>query len=182
MRWSTLTLVTVTVIALHACAAGAAQWGPARAEAPDAAVPLSREAPLGPTVREPIVAAVIALSNAERAKAGLEPLRRNESLVQAAQEYAGVLAPGPCFAHTCPPVPAMAERAERAGYTGRTWIGENISAGSRTAAGVVEGWMQSPGHRANILKPEYREIGVGVETGTGEYAIYWVQLFGARAP
>ena len=144
--------------------------------------PGSGGARLSPSARDPLVDAVIALGNAERAKAGLPPLQRNTILVQAAQEYAGALAPGPCFAHTCGPIPALADRLARAGYTSWERIGENIAAGDLTAEAVMQGWMASPGHRANILKPEHQEIGVGVETGTGPYTIYWVQVFGARRP
>ena len=182
MRRSALTLAILAALALLGWAAGAAPWGPAHAEAPDGTGPGSGGARLSPSARDPLVDAVIALGNAERAKAGLAPLQRNTILVQAAQEYAGALAPGPCFAHTCGPVPALADRLARVGYT--TWerIGENIAAGDLTAEAVMQGWMASPGHRANILKPEHQEIGVGVETGTGPYTIYWVQVFGARRP
>jgi uncharacterized protein YkwD len=180
VRWSTLTLATLAALALVCWAAGATPSGPAHAESPDGDGPGSRGARLSPGLREPLVEAVIELSNAERTKAELAPLRRNESLVQAAQEYAAVLAPGPCFEHTCPPVPALADRLTRARYTDFERISENIAAGDPTAAAVVRSWMGSPGHHANLLNPEYQEVGVGVETGGGAYTIYWVQLFGTR--
>lgn len=121
---------------------------------------------------------VLRLSNAERAKVGAAPLQLNDQLMKAAQDYAAVLAPGPCFEHTCPPEPDLGVRAKNAGYTGGR-LGENIAAGDQTPADVVAGWMGSPGHRANILNPGYRELGVGVQTGSGEFGIYWVQVFGA---
>ena len=105
------------------------------------------------------------------------PFREIGVIVRAAQVYAEALAPGGCFAHDCPPVPSQRDRIAQAGYGGWQRIGENIAAGDRTAESVVAGWLDSPGHRANILKPEYREIGVGVATGEGKYRIYWVQVF-----
>ena len=130
--------------------------------------------------RDPMVDAVVRLTNAERAKAGLQPLEVNDNLMQAAQGYAGVLAPGPCFEHDCPPVPSLKDRVAIAGYGEWERIGENIAAGDRTAEAVVAGWMTSKGHRENILKPEYREIGVGFLYGPGKYGTYWVQVFGTR--
>jgi len=121
---------------------------------------------------------VIQLTNAERKKKDLPSLKQNEYLMKAAQEYAGVLAPGPCFEHDCPPVPEPWNRALNAGYTNFSRLGENIAAGYESPERVVAGWMDSPGHRANILRPEYKEIGVGMRTGDGEYGNYWVQMFG----
>jgi uncharacterized protein YkwD len=123
---------------------------------------------------------VVQLTNAERAKKGLAPLQPNPNLMQAAQDYAAVLAPGPCFEHTCPPVPSPVDRATNAGYANFVRLGENIAAGYDSPAAVVRGWMESPEHRSNILKPEFREIGVGMRTGAGEYLNYWVQEFGTR--
>ena len=100
--------------------------------------------------------------------------------MMAAQTYAAILAPGPCFEHTCPPVPALRDRLANVGYSDWERIGENIAAGDPTPESVVGGWMSSPGHRANMLKPEYQEIGVGVLKGDGRYRIYWVQVFGTR--
>lgn len=120
---------------------------------------------------------VVQLTNAARTKEGLGPLQPNEYLMQSAQAYAQVLAPGTCFAHDCPPVPSQRERIAQAGYGGWKRIGENIAAGDRTAEAVVAGWLESPGHRGNILKPEFTEIGVGVASGDGKYGIYWVQVF-----
>ena len=142
----------------------------------------SQPAPVMPQAaainRAALVDGVIQLSNAERAKVGAPPLTANEQLMKAAQDYAAVLAPGPCFEHTCQPVPALRDRVANAKYPNPVRIGENIAAGDTTAADVVNGWMNSPGHRANILNAEFREIGVGVLTGAGEFSIYWVQVFG----
>ena len=122
---------------------------------------------------------VLELTNAERARAGLPPLAISTQLTEAAQQYSDVLATDACFAHTCGPVPEMAQRDAQAGYTGWTAIGENIAAGYPSPEEVVAGWMASPGHRANILNPDYRELGVGLAAG-GKYGAYWTQEFGAR--
>jgi uncharacterized protein YkwD len=56
-------------------------------------------------------------------------------------------------------------------------VAENIAAGQRTAPEVVDGWMNSPGHRKNILSRDVSQIGIGFATG-GEYGTMWVQVFG----
>jgi uncharacterized protein YkwD len=140
---------------------------------------------IGPSVasaganRGDFVGRVVELTNAERAKAGLRPLVVSRQLAGAAQDYADVLATTGCFAHTCGPVPQLEQRGERAGYHGWTALGENIAGGQQSPERVVEMWMESPGHRQNILDPAFAEIGVGMATG-GQYGIYWAQAFGAR--
>ena len=59
------------------------------------------------------------------------------------------------------------------------YAGEYIAAGQRTPPETMDGWMNSPGHKANILKPEFTHIGVGYLTG-GEYRTYWTQMFVGR--
>jgi Cysteine-rich secretory protein family len=125
------------------------------------------------------VTRVIELTNAERQKAGLSPLAAQANLMSAAQGYAGVLASGTCFAHTCGPVPDFSDRATQAGYSSWNALAENIAAGQRSPEAVVQAWMESPGHRANILNARYTEIGVGLATG-GRMGMYWAQSFGAR--
>ena len=123
-----------------------------------------------PTIR------VVELVNAYRARAGLAPLRYNASLTRAAQSYSQVLASGYCFGHSCGRVPSVGARIQYAGYWGRTY-GENIAAGAATAEAVVNMWMWSPAHRANIYNPYFRDIGVGVSYG-GPSRVYWTQVFG----
>jgi uncharacterized protein YkwD len=130
-------------------------------------------------------ARVVQLTNAERAKVGLRALNNNTSLAAAAQSYARVLSSDACFAHTCQPVPDLAQRLANAGYTFtgfRSWSwGENIAAGYSTPEAVVAGWMASSGHRANILNSGYHDLGVGfVQKAGSRYGTYWVQDFGAR--
>ena len=124
-------------------------------------------------------ARVLDLTNAERQKAGLGPLALNPQLSQAALQYSQVLSKDNCFGHTCGPVPDMIQRALQAGYGNWTVVGENVAAGYGSPEAVVAGWMNSPGHRVNILSPNYREIGIGLVNG-GKYGTYWTQEFGSR--
>src|SRR5215467_9966248 len=125
-------------------------------------------------------ARVLDLTNAERIKAGLSPLTSNPQLQSAAQSYSEVLASSSCFAHTCGPVPDFADRDRQVGYSGWTSLAENIASGYPTPETVVAGWMASPIHRANILSPDYREIGVGVTREEGQFDVRWTQEFGSR--
>ena len=70
------------------------------------------------------------------------------------------------------------DRVQRAGYKSRL-TGENIALGPESAEEVVKGWLDSPGHCANIMDARFQDIGVGVATGRGRGQIYWVQNFGA---
>jgi uncharacterized protein YkwD len=133
-----------------------------------------------PPQNDSLIARVMELTNLERQKAGLGPLALSSELSGAAQDYSQVLASTGCFEHTCGAVPNFADRAARSGYTGWTALAENIAAGYPTPDAVVSGWMNSPGHRPNILSPNYTEIGVGVVNGGGKFGTYWAEEFGAR--
>ncbi|MFK8906680.1 CAP domain-containing protein [Streptomyces sp. YS-3] len=122
------------------------------------------------------VAEVVALTNGRRATAGLRPLADDTRLASAAQAYSADMAARGFYSHTSPEGLEPWDRARAAG-AGHRGIGENIACGQRTAAEVVEGWMNSPGHRANILKPDFTHIGVGF-AGGGRAGTYWTQLFG----
>ena len=76
-------------------------------------------------------------------------------------------------------MPNFVDRDVQAGYTPWTTLAENVAAGQQTPEAVVAAWMNSAGHRANILNPSFRDIGVGVAKG-GSYGIYWAQEFGAQ--
>ncbi|GHI09995.1 stress protein [Streptomyces cellostaticus] len=121
-------------------------------------------------------AEVVALTNAERARAGLSALAADPPLATAAQAHCADMVARDFYAHTCPDGTQPWDRAAAAGSR-RSTIGENIACGQRSPAEVVEGWMNSPGHRANILTPEFTHIGVGF-TGGGRAGTYWAQLFG----
>ncbi|MFI9291606.1 CAP domain-containing protein [Streptomyces gardneri] len=119
---------------------------------------------------------VIALVNAERAKAGCGALSANATLTKAAQGHSDDMAARDYFDHTNPDGDGPGERVTAAGYPWSTY-GENIAMGQSTPEQVMEGWMNSPGHRANILNCDFKEIGIGIHTDGGPY---WTQVFGAR--
>ncbi|MFS8201557.1 CAP domain-containing protein [Streptomyces sp. CWNU-52B] len=160
---------------------------PAFTEAGVACVPDSRSGtlywtalwarPLTPGGLARTAAEVVALTNAERAAAGLAPLAEDPLLTRAAQAHSADMVARAFYSHTAPDGSEPWHRAAAAGSTRRT-IGENIACGQRSAAEVVQGWMDSPGHRANILKPAFTHIGVGF-AGGGSAGTYWTQLFGA---
>jgi uncharacterized protein YkwD len=128
-------------------------------------------------VRSEVLAAV----NAERKKAGAHPLKPNSRLDQAAQRHAQDMLARHYFAHESPEGKTVRERARAAGYD--WWaIGENIAEGQLSVGEVMDTWMHSPGHRRNILDPNYRELGVGLALGrSGDgWQVEWVQVFGAR--
>ncbi|MEV7342011.1 CAP domain-containing protein [Streptomyces sp. NPDC093544] len=120
---------------------------------------------------------VVALTNAERAAAGLRPLSVDPLLTNAAQAHSDDMVARAFYSHVSPDGTQPWDRAAAAGSTRRT-IGENIACGQRSPAEVVLGWMNSPGHRANILKPAFTHIGIGL-AGGGKMGTYWTQLFGA---
>ncbi|MEU6673524.1 CAP domain-containing protein [Streptomyces sp. NPDC046925] len=119
---------------------------------------------------------VLRLTNAERTAAGLGPLSPDPLLTVAAQNHSADMIARAFYAHTSPDGGQPWDRASAAGSTHRS-IGENIACGQRTPAEVVDGWMNSPGHRANILKPSFTHLGVGF-AGGGSAGTYWTQLFG----
>lgn len=120
---------------------------------------------------------VVDLTNGERARAGLRPLASDPALTTAAQAYSADMAARAFYSHTSPEGSRPSDRAAAAGFRMRA-IGENIACGQRSPAEVVEGWMNSPGHRANILKRDFTHLGVGF-AGGGPAGTYWTQLFGA---
>jgi len=121
-------------------------------------------------------ARVLALVNQERASAGCSPVTSNAELTQAADDYSDVMARSGVMSHTGPDGSTMTTRVEAAGYEWST-LGENIARGQADAASVMESWMNSPGHRANILNCSFKELGVGVHFGDG--GPWWTQNFGA---
>ena len=126
---------------------------------------------------------VLELTNQERARAGLSPCRWNDTLAAAATEYARDLAARDYFAHTSLEGSLPWDRATQHGYAAYGWgspfVGENLAKGYADPEAAMQGWMNSEGHRANILKPEYRELGVGVAADAAGRLV-WVQNFGSR--
>jgi uncharacterized protein YkwD len=121
-------------------------------------------------------AQVLALVNKERATAGCSPVTANARLTRAADDYSDVMASSGVMSHTGPDGSTMTTRVEAAGYKWST-LGENIAQGQADAASVMKSWMNSPGHRANILNCSFKELGVGVHFGDG--GPWWTQNFGA---
>ncbi|MFI1768355.1 sigma-70 family RNA polymerase sigma factor [Streptomyces sp. NPDC020800] len=123
------------------------------------------------------VAQVVALVNKERAAAGCGPLAENAQLDKAAQGHSDDMAARNFFDHTNPDGADPGQRITAAGYRWSTY-GENIARGQQTPQSVMDSWMNSPGHRANILNCSFKDIGVGVHKGSG--GPWWTQDFGAK--
>lgn len=119
--------------------------------------------------------AVLALVNKERAAAGCGPLATDSALTAAARAYSDTMARSGVMSHTGPDGSTMTSRVEAAGY-GWSRLGENIARGQADADAVMNSWMNSPGHRANILNCAFTEIGIGVHKGDG--GPWWTQDFG----
>jgi len=121
--------------------------------------------------------ALMRLVNGARVQAGLEPVVRNETLERQATQYACEMITYGFFAHVNPVTGStLGQRAREFGYPFQV-IGENLAAGQQTPEQAFSDWMQSPGHRANILDPRFVELGIGIRSG-GHYGMYWVLEFG----
>ncbi|MGP4076261.1 CAP domain-containing protein [Halobacillus sp. K22] len=119
---------------------------------------------------------VVDLVNEERAAEGLEPLEMFNRLSGLAVVKSQDMAEKNYFSHTSPTYGSPFEMMDEFDFT--YWAaGENIAAGQRTPEEVVEGWMNSEGHRANILNDQFTHIGVGYIEDAGRYGTYWTQLF-----
>lgn len=118
---------------------------------------------------------VLRLVNIERAKVGVRPLRLSPELQRATEIRAQELVQ--LFDHQRP----NGKKCFSVLRNTNAYLGENIAAGRDTPAGVVDQWMNSPGHRGNILNGRYRELGVGYYYASGNdsqgYRHYWVQMF-----
>ncbi|WP_328429641.1 sigma-70 family RNA polymerase sigma factor [Streptomyces sp. NBC_00443] len=123
------------------------------------------------------VAQVVALVNKERSAAGCGPLSEDSQLNQAALRHSEDMDARDFFDHTNPDGADPGQRVTAAGYTWSTY-GENIAQGQQTPEAVMESWMNSPGHRANILNCSFKDIGVGIHKASG--GPWWTQVFGAK--
>jgi uncharacterized protein YkwD len=126
-----------------------------------------------PSGNAALEAQVLTLVNKVRATAGCKALTSNSRLVLAARRHSQFMADSGKHGHDGIGDGTPQDRIEKAGYSWRGW-GENIAWGYRTADSVMDGWMNSSGHRANILNCAYVEIGVGVDRG----GTNWTQDFG----
>lgn len=118
------------------------------------------------------------LVNIERSKAGLSALIIDGQLSKIATIKAEDMNNNNYFAHTSPTYGSPWDMAKRFGYTYRSF-GENIAMGQRTPAEVVKAWMDSPGHKANILSKSYTNIGAGIAKDS-DGRIYWVHMFSSK--
>ncbi|MEU7896046.1 CAP domain-containing protein [Nonomuraea sp. NPDC049152] len=133
------------------------------------ATPTSTPTGGGSTVEDEVVK----LTNAERASGGCKPLTHDPQLRAAAEGHSADMAAKGYFDHTSPDGRNPGDRIKASGFSPVSAWGENIAKGQRTAADVVRGWMNSPGHRANIMNCNYTHIGVGHDSK----GPHWTQVF-----
>lgn len=153
---------------------------PVKPDTPTKPVETPKPAPPKPEPTQPIGGSqfeqkVVDLVNQERAKAGLKPLAYDGQLSQVARLKSEDMRDKRYFSHTSPTYGSPFDMMKKYGVSYRT-AGENIAAGQTTPEQVVKAWMDSPGHRANILNGQYTHIGVGYAKG-GSYGHYWTQMF-----
>lgn len=141
---------------------------------PSSAAPSSKApAPASPSATSARTT-VLDLVNQERAKVGCSPVTTSASLTALAQDFSEDMAARDFFGHTDPDGATPWDRAAEAGVQGLG--GENIARGQADAQAVMDAWMNSDGHRANILNCDYKTLGVGVHLGSG--GPWWTQDFG----
>ncbi|GHF56201.1 uncharacterized protein YkwD [Deinococcus metalli] len=132
---------------------------------------------------------VFDLTNAARAQArtcgttpyaATTPLTYNAELELSAQAHANDMAVNNYFSHTSQDGRTFDQRVTASGYTWSV-VAENIAAGQVTPEEVVQAWLDSEGHCADMMAPDLREIGVGyTPASSGKYGTYWVQDFGTQ--
>lgn len=118
---------------------------------------------------------ILQLVNAERSKAGLQALTLSDPLSKVALTKASDMRDNNYFSHDSPNYGSPFDMMKKFGIT-YTYAGENIAAGQQTAQDVMTAWMNSEGHRANILNANYSEMGLGYSSG-GNMSPYWSQMF-----
>jgi uncharacterized YkwD family protein len=116
--------------------------------------------------------AVLDLTNVERQKAGLKPLQTDRNLMNSARQKSTDMASKNYFSHTSPTYGSPFDQMKSNGIS-YTSAAENIAMGQRSAEEVVKGWMESPGHKENILTPGFTHIGIGYDSNGN----YWTQQF-----
>ncbi len=131
-----------------------------------------QQAGAGQVSASQIEKAVLDLTNAERQKAGLKPLQMDDKLMASARQKSADMASKNYFSHTSPTYGSPFDQMKANGITYKA-AAENIAMGQRSAQEVVQGWMNSPGHRQNILTPGFTHIGIGYDANGN----YWTQQF-----
>ncbi|MET8489573.1 CAP domain-containing protein [Streptomyces tendae] len=139
-----------------------------------AAEPARPSAPAAVSEQAVAQAQVLKLVNDERAKVGCSPVAANSALRELAEDFSEAMATQGFFDHTDPGGATPWDRAAAAGISGLG--GENIARGQADAQAVMDAWMNSPDHRANILNCDFKTLGVGVHFGSG--GPWWTQDFG----
>ncbi|WP_342578586.1 CAP domain-containing protein [Psychrobacillus sp. FSL K6-2843] len=119
-----------------------------------------------------VIQQVVDLTNAERAKEGLAPLQIDSALTKSAQLKSQDMKDNNYFSHTSPTYGSPFDQMKSLGINYKS-AAENIAMGQRSAEEVVQGWMNSAGHRANIMNGSYTHIGVGLS----DSGYYWTQQF-----
>ncbi|BEL06098.1 hypothetical protein Q0Z83_042890 [Actinoplanes sichuanensis] len=122
---------------------------------------------------------MIRLVNIERQNAGCSGLSGESRLEAAAQKHSELQAAQNTMSHQLPGEASMGDRVTAEGYRWRG-VAENVAAGYTSPASVMDGWMNSPGHKANILNCAYTEIGVGLAKSSSGTQ-YWTQNFATPA-
>lgn len=137
------------------------------------------------TSESSIVNQIVSLTNSFRQQNGLAPLSLNYRLSSAAQTHTQNMAFQDFVSHTGVDGSTVGQRVSATGYK---WslVAENIAAGYQTATDVVQGWIDSPGHRENLLNPDVTEIGVGYyflagDAGNAIWNYYWTQVLGTTS-
>ena len=118
---------------------------------------------------------VVDLVNIERAKAGLNPLTLDSSISNVATKKSQDMIDNNYFSHNSPTYGSPFDMLKKFGISYKT-AGENIAMGQKTPKEVVNAWMNSEGHRKNIMNQNFSKIGVGVAQKSGG-SIYWTQIF-----
>ncbi len=128
---------------------------------------------------DPIEQEVVDLVNQERVSRGLQPYIVNFSLQEAAWRHTEHMAANKVMCHSGCGDGDPAQRIRATGYKAATW-GENVASGQRSSTAVMNAWMNSSGHRANILSKRFTDIGVAFAPA-GLYGTSWTQVFGVPA-
>lgn len=151
-----------------------AQAGAERSVAP---VDIGTTVPPPPSGAVSLAAEVVRLTNLQRAAAGRSALSAHPLVGAAAVAHSQDQAARQRMGHTGSDGSDAGTRLTRAGFTWRAW-GENVAAGQRSARDVVTAWMNSAGHRTNMLSSSFTTIGIGVVTGA-DGARYWTMVLAA---
>ncbi|MGD9525642.1 MAG: CAP domain-containing protein [Pseudonocardia sp.] len=169
------TVPTATPDATHDAAPDATSRPRPTRTAPRAAAPSRSRTTVAPAPRgDGVARQVLALVNAERTDAGCDPVVLDDRLTAAAGRHSRDMAAGDFLSHTGSDGDSFADRIRAAGHPSPR--SENIAAGQESAESVVEAWMDSAGHRENILDCSARSMGVGRASG-GSLGVYWTQDF-----